>query len=245
MLTGVVLTRNEQENLGKCLNSLKFCDAILIIDDNSTDDTVKIAQEAGAKVITHALNADFAAQRNFALSQVSSDWVLFVDADEVVSSDLASEIKRRILKGDSFSGFSVHRVDFLWGKQFKHGDVGNIKLLRLARRQAGEWQGKVHETWQVKGPTSELKNPLYHYPHANLTAFLQRINLYSTIRASELKSQNHKTSIFEIIFYPIGKFLKLWIWDLGFADGTTGFIHAMTMAFYSFLVRGKLWLSYY
>lgn len=241
MLTGVVLTLNEEANLAACLDSLKFCDEIFVIDDNSTDKTLKIAKKHHATVVQHPLNNDFAAQRNFALSQVKSGWILFVDADEIVSPELVAEIKRRLLKGDSFLGYFIPRVDYLWGKRLDHGDT-KTSLLRLARRQAGEWQGKVHETWQISGTTSTLTHPLLHHPHPTITSFLRHINLYSTLRARELKDQGHKTNLFEIIFYPIGKFLYLYLYRIGLFDGTQGFISAMMMAFYSFLVRGKLYL---
>ncbi|MBI2008189.1 glycosyltransferase family 2 protein [Candidatus Amesbacteria bacterium] len=245
MLTGVVLTHNEQANLDRCLESLKFCDQVLVIDDNSTDDTVQTTQKHQAQVIQHPLSSDFATQRNYALSQIKSGWILFVDADEVVPPELATEITGTLLKGQSFSGYSgyfIPRVDYLWGKRLDHGDT-KILLLRLARRGAGEWVGKVHETWQVSGSTATLTHPLLHYPHPTVTDFLRHINYYSTLRAGELHASGYKTNIFEIIFYPVLKFLWLWIWKLGFADGVRGFISAMMMAFYSFLVRGKLYLS--
>lgn len=242
MLTAVVLTHNEENNLAKCLDSLKFCDEILVVDDNSTDKTFEIAKKYKARVVQHALNGDFSAQRIFALSQIKSGWILFIDADEIVPPPLASEITGRLLKGDSFLGFFIPRVDYLWGKHMHHGDT-KTSLLRLARRGAGEWQGKVHETWHVTGRTGVLTHPLLHYPHPTITDFLRHINIYSTLRAGELRAAGIKTNLLEIIFYPVGKFLYLWIWKLGLADGTRGFISALTMAFYSFLVRGKLYLS--
>jgi len=241
MLTVVVLTRNEEANLAKCLDSLKFCDEILIVDDSSTDTTLEIAKKHKARVVQHALNSDFSAQRNYALSQITSGWILFVDADEVVTPELAAEIQNAIQKS-GFVGYFLPREDILWGKHMHYGDT-KASLLRLARRGAGEWHGKVHETWQVTGRTAALRHPLLHYPHPTVTAFLRHINFYSTLRAAELKSTGYKTNIFEIIFYPIGKFLYLGIWKLGFADGNQGFVSAMMMAFYSFLVRGKLYLQ--
>lgn len=241
MLTGVVLTRNEEANLATCLDSLKFCDEIMVVDDNSTDKTLEIAKKHHATVVQHPLNEDFAAQRNFALAQIKSGWILFVDADEIVSPELILEIKRRLLKGDSFTGFFIPRVDYLWEKRLDHGDT-KTSLLRLAHRGAGKWQGKVHETWKIEGNVDNLKNYLIHYPHPTITDFLRHINSYSTIRASELHSSRYKTDIFEIFLYPIGKFLYLYFYRLGLLDGTHGFISAMMMAFYSFLVRGKLYL---
>lgn len=241
MLTGVILAHNEEVNLDRCLDSLKFCDKILVIDDNSTDKTPEIAKKHHAPVVHHPLNSNFAALRNFALSQIKSGWILFVDADELVSQELAAEISGRLLKGDSFLGYLLSREDILWGKRMRHGDT-KTSLLRLARRGAGEWVGKVHETWQITGRTATLTHPLLHYPHPTVTDFLRRINYYSTLRAEELRSSGYKTNILEVIFFPFFKFLWIWIWKLGFVDGVQGSISAMMMAFYSFLVRGKLYL---
>lgn len=243
MLTGVVLTKNEQENIKKCIDSLSFCDQVIVVDDESTDATVNIAKKAQAKVVSHSLNNDYSAQRNWAIEQVKSGWILFVDADEEVSPKLAAEITSQIEKIE-YKGFLIPRVDLMWGRQLHHGDVGNVKIMRLARKGAGKWQGKVHETWGVEGRVGVLRNPLLHYPHPTMTAFLKRINLYSTIRAKELFKEEIKTNLVQISFFPLGKFLYLYILKLGFLDGTAGFVHSMTMAFYTFLTRGKLWLLY-
>lgn len=242
MLTAVVLTKNEAQNLPRCLASLKFCDHILVIDDDSTDDTVKIAKKFGAEVILHPLNSDFSAQRNFALSKSTNDWTLFVDADEEVSPELAAHIPH-IIRFTSVQGFYLNRFDVLWGQVMQHGDA-RTGLLRLGRTQAGQWQGVVHETWGIPGRVESDPAPLMHYPHPSLVEFLRHLNTYSSLRAAELRSQNYHPSLWEVIFLPKAKFLHLWIWKLGFLDGTRGFISAMLMAFYTFMTRAKLWLSY-
>ena len=241
MLTGIVLTHNEEENITRCLEALKFCDTLLVVDDNSTDKTTKLAKKAGATVLAHTLNSNYSSQRNWALSQAKTPWVLFIDADEVVSVKLGEEITSAIKKIE-FKGFLIPRTDYMWGKKLSHGDVGGVRLLRLARRGAGEWRGSVHEQWQIEGNVGILRHALNHHPHPTMVEFLQEVNVYSGIRAQELHVAGQRASILQIIFYPPAKFLWLWIWKLGFTDGTAGFIHAMTMAFYSFLVRGKLWL---
>jgi len=146
---------------------------------------------------------------------------------------------------DHYQGFYVKRKDFIFGKWLRYGEAGKIKLLRLARKNAGKWQGAVHETWEVRGKTAEFKNHLLHYPHPTVKDFLRKIDEYSTIRARELYRQGIKTNFFEIVAYPIGKFLKNFVWYFGFLDGPSGFLHAVFMSFHSFLVRGKLWLIYY
>jgi glycosyltransferase involved in cell wall biosynthesis len=241
MLTAVILTKNEEVNLDACLKSLSFCDRLLIIDDNSTDNTVKIAKRYKARFIIHLLEGNFSAQRNFALSCTEAGWVLFIDPDERVSPELANEISQATKRNDC-TGFYIPRRDVLWGKQLRYGDTGNIRLLRLAKRTAGNWVGKVHETWSVEGRVDTLVRPIFHYPHPSVDDFLKHLNFYSSIRADELKYTGEKPSVTQIIFYPVGKFLYLYFFRLGLLDGTAGFIHAMLMSFYSFLVRGKLYL---
>lgn len=241
MLTGIVLTHNEEKNIARCLEPLKFCDQILVVDDNSTDKTVQLAKKLEASVINHSLDDNFAAQRNWALSQAKTPWVLFVDADEIVPVKLGEEIKSAVKKIE-YKGFLISRTDYMWGKKLAHGDVGGVKLLRLARRGAGDWHGAVHEQWQIEGNVGILRHPIFHYPHPTMVEFLQEINHYSSLRAQELHAAGQHSSLFKIVFYAPAKFLWLWLCRWGFLDGTAGFVHAMTMAFYSFLVRGKLWL---
>lgn len=241
MLTGIVLAHNEEANLPQVLASLRFCDQILVIDDDSTDKTAQIAAQAKVSLISHSLNGDFSAQRNFALSQVKSGWVLFVDADEIISSELAEELVSAV-QSARYSGYYIPRRDVMWNRPLLHGDVGQIKLLRLGLAGSGKWVGMIHETWQIPGNIGTLNHPLMHHPHPSEVSFLRHLNFYSTLRAAELAKSGRKSSLFQIIFYPPAKFVFLWIFKLGFLDGTPGFIHAMTMAFYTFLVRGKLYL---
>jgi glycosyltransferase involved in cell wall biosynthesis len=241
MVSAVILTKNEEKNIGECINRLKWCEEIIVMDDESTDETAKIARDLGAQVINRSLNFDFAEQRNAALDYVSQKWILFVDADERVSYELRQEILKAI-SDISYKAFSIKRIDYFFGKLMKFGDVKNKYFVRLVRKGTGQWEGKVHEVWKSEGKVGQLKNPLKHYPHETIVGFLRHINFYSTIRARELYQQKKKTNAFEIIFFPAGKFLYNWIYKLGFMDGTRGIIHALMMSFYSFLVRGKLYL---
>lgn len=241
MLTGVVLTRDERENLSRCLEALRFCDRVVVVDDFSGAKTVQVARACGAQVLRHRLGGNFAAQRNWALENIKSSWVLFVDADEVVSPELAGEIATAV-RGSRYVGYRIRRQDNLWGKVLVHGDVGGVWLVRLARRGSGQWTGRVHETWNVQGPVGRLKSPLLHYPHPDEAEFLRHLNRYSSIRARELFDQGKRGGLVRIVSVPPAKFMWLYVVRQGFRDGTVGFIHAMNMAFYSFLVQGKLYL---
>jgi glycosyltransferase involved in cell wall biosynthesis len=243
MISAVILTKNEEKNIEECLRGLSWCDEKIVIDDNSTDKTVEIAKKMGAKVYTHAVKNDFSQQRNFGLEKAKEDWVLFVDADERVSSALWYEIVARINEPiENFAGFFLKRKDSIWGKELEHGEVGNIQLLRLARREAGKWEGRIHETWKVKGKTDTLKNPLFHYPHQTIAEFLQEINQYTDVRAYELYENKVTVNWFYILLYPKAKFIVNYFFKAGFLDGIPGLVLALMMSFHSFLVRGKLWI---
>ena len=172
-ISALILAKNESANLGNCLASLLWCDERIVVDDNSTDDTAAIAKKYNATVVRHDLKADFAQQRNFILSKAKNDWVLFVDADEQVPQNLALEIQKKLAENTKYDGFVVRRLDSLWGKVLMHGEQGDIKLLRLAKKESGKWVGKVHEVWQVQGKIGTLTHPMLHFPHQTLVEFLR------------------------------------------------------------------------
>ncbi len=241
-ITAVVLTKNEEKNITECLKTLQWCDEILLIDDNSTDKTISLAEKIGATVIKHALNDDFSQQRNFALEKAKNDWVFFVDADERVTKELEKEIKKTLEENPRTTAFYIKRDDFMWGKLLKHGETSRIYLLRLAKKDTGLWYGKVHESWVSNTKAGELTQPLYHYPHVTIAEFLDDINYYSTLRAQELYQQGKTANWFTIILYPKAKFFHNYLLRLGLLDGVAGLVFAIMMSFHSFLVRGKLWL---
>ena len=243
MISAVILTKNEEKNIKACLDSLMWCEERIVVDDYSTDKTVELAQAAGAKVYKRHLDHDFAQQRNYGLEKASQDWVFFVDADERVTDKLAYEIQALILQ-TAFLGVYVYRRDTMWGKELRHGETGSIKLLRIGKKKAGKWVGKVHERWDIKGLTGVCRHTLKHYPHPSVKEFLEKIQLYTDFRAEELFEKKVKVSWWQIIAYPKAKFFLNYILRLGFLDGTAGIVHALLMSLHSFLVRGKLWTLY-
>lgn len=241
-LSAVIITKNEEINIEECIKSLSFCDEIIVIDDYSTDNTVIIAKELGAKIFKRALNSDFAAQRNFGLQKAKYEWVLFVDADERVTEALASEITNYKLQiTNDIAGYYFRRIDYMWGKFLTHGEVGTLKLIRLAKKGAGKWMRKVHEYWDVEGKKSELKNPLMHYPHPTLSEFLDELNIFSTLHAKANRQEGKRSTLVKIIVWPIVKFLQNYILRFGFLDGVAGFVLAVTMSLNSYLSWSKLW----
>lgn len=242
MISAVVLTKNNQDTIAQCLDSLSWCDEIVVVDDDSTDETPTIAKRYRARVIRHPLHDNFASQRNIGLEQAKGAWVLFVDSDEVVPSDLRDEIQRAT-QTDGYVGYTMKRQDIFFGKPLRFGETANVRLLRLARKGSGVWKRSVHEVWDVNGPIGNLHHPLLHYPHPTLRAFIDDINRYSTLHAEELKKAGVRVSAFDIVAYPLGKFVYNYVLRQGFRDGTEGTIMAFMMSLHSFLARAKLYLA--
>ena len=251
-LTAVVLTKNEEKNIEKCLRSVGFCDEIIIVDDCSTDKTVehvhkvcKVLKFIKYKIYERELKNDFAAQRNFGLNKAGNDWVLFIDADEEVTAELKKEIAALLHQSVvKEKAFYIKRRDYFWNRELKSGEVKkvrNLGIVRLVQKNSGTWMGTVHEVFHTADDVGQFNGYLDHYPHPTLKEFIGDINYYSTIRAEELYSRETNTNIFEIVFFPFGKFIYNYFLNLGFLDGPAGFTYAFMMSFHSFLVRAKLY----
>ncbi len=245
-ITTVILTKNEEANIVNRIESVKDLGDVIIVDDNSSDHTVEVVKSFKSKKVQlyeRDLNNDFSAQRNFAIEKCKTDWILFLDADEELSSTLKENIRRVVNSDSKYDGYKIKRVDIFGGKKLKFGETKNIRLTRLGRKGRGEWTGKVHEIWKIKN-VAFIQGDLLHTSHTQISEFLSEINYYSTLRANELYEQGIKVGLLGIIAFPIGKFSYNYFIKLGFFDGIQGFVMSVFMSLYSFLVRGKLYLIY-
>lgn len=245
-ISAVVLTRNEEKNIAKSLSSLSWVDEIIVIDDYSTDKTLSFPSSNKIKVYQHHLQGDFSQQRNYGLTKAKSNWILFIDADEIVSEELSQEIIEKIKSTakENNAGFFIRRKDYFLGRWLKHGETGNIRFVRLVKKDNGIWRGRVHEILEVKGNIGFLNHPILHYSHQSVSDFLAKINHYSDLVAQYWMEEGRRISFWEILIYPKAKFFHNYILKLGFLDGVPGFIMAVMMSFHSFLARGKRYLSY-
>lgn len=242
-LSVVILARNEEENIKRCLNSLTFCNEIIVVDDNSTDKTRQIAKDFGARVLKRSLKGDFASQRNFGLKKAKHDWVFFIDADEVVSPSLRDEMLKMTKEQlDKYSGFYLKRRDIFLGKELKFGETGSMKLVRLGRKDCGVWKRSVHEYWHIEGKLGEMKNPIIHYSHPNLAQLIKAINKWSRLHAVENIAEGKKSNLLKIIIFPLAHFFKNYFLRRGYKDGIYGFVFAVLMSFHSFLAWSESWL---
>ena len=241
-ISAIILTKNEEIKIEDTIKSLLFCDEIIVVDDESSDETVKKAKHAGAIVFNHAKNKEFAGQRNWAMKQAKNEWVLFIDADEDVSENMKNEIIK-LLPEENVSAYKIPRRDFFWNTELKFGETRKVRtegIIRLMRKGSGVWIGAVHETFVTAGQINKLHTYINHHSHESISSFIEDINTYSTLRAIELAQQGRKVSTFELILFPTGKFIYTYLFLGGFIDGPAGFVYSFLMSFHSFLVRAKL-----
>lgn len=238
MLSVVILTKNEASNIVAAINNAKLVtSSVLVIDSGSEDDTVELAKKAGAKVIYRAWDDDFAAQRNFALEYLHTEWVLYLDADERMNNELISSIKSAISKGTA-ALYEMERRNSAFGRDFKYGVLSADSVKRLFPVKQGTWQGKVHESVKTELPTVKLNGYIQHYTYKDFDQYVYKMNMYSTIWAKDSKKE---ASWFkDILLRPIFAFFKMYILELGFLEGWLGFILAANYGLYTLNKYAKL-----
>jgi len=246
-LSLLLLTKNESENLSKWgtwLHQLTAIDEIVVVDDESTDDTINILKSLATpklsiNIFKRKLDNNFSNQRNFGLTQCQNDWILFLDADEVPSPKTISYLNN--LSPSIGKNYSFKRNIIYRGHSISHGQCLSDNSIKLFNKNEGQFINPVHEVWKSDATTIDSHQTILHYSIKNLASFLQKINFYSTLRAQELFNQKHYANLGEIILYPKLKFLDLYFLKLGFLDGTPGIILSLALSFNSFLIRSKLW----
>lgn len=242
-LSAVILAKNEEKNIARCIKAIDFCDEVVVVDDFSTDNTRDIAARLKAKVIQHKLNDDFSRQRNFGLQQASGDWVVFIDADEVVTPALKKEIRTVLETDPDLTAYRLRRRDFFWGRELRYGETTEARnrgVIRLVKKGKHRWFGIVHERYIADNRIGRLKGFVDHYPHPTIKAFLQSINFYSTLRANELIKEGKTANVFQLVLFPLGKFIYNYCCKCGCLDGAAGFVYSFMMSFHSYLVRAKM-----
>lgn len=238
-ITAVILTKNEERNIARAINSVQFCKKTIVIDDYSTDKTIIITKHHNVSVFKHHLKSNFAHQRNFALTKVSTTWALFIDADEVITKSLKKEILAATSSASAVQGYYLRRTDIFNNKLLSHGEWGNTSILRLGRVASGQWSRAVHEVWNIKGETKWLGSPLLHYGHQTVKSFVSHILRYSVIHSKQKKHEDRV--LLHTIGYPAVKFMNNYFVRFGFLDGVEGLIYSILMSLHSYLA----WNDYY
>lgn len=240
-LSAVVITKNEERNIERCLSSLSFCQEIIVVDSNSTDRTVELSKKFTDKVFTKDW-LGYVEQKNYAVGLASHDWVLSIDADEEVSESLKLELKKTLGENPIETAFLIPRKTIHSGQWIRYGGWYPNRLVRLFRKSQGSWKGgAVHEFWHTYGQIGNLNSDLNHYSFSSLSDQVARNNLYSSLGAKALLESNKSFSVWQLIINPITKFSETYFLKLGFRDGYRGFFISVSAAYSVFLKWAKLW----
>ncbi len=243
----MVITLNEEKRLGRLLASLPKGVELVIVDGQSTDQTVDIAKSYGAHVVTRVFD-DFSQQKNAALALCTRRWVLSVDADEELTAKLVEKIRQIVLaKDSSFAAYKLKRRLFFQGRALLFGKSSD-QPLRLFQRGQGQFEKPIHERLALKAgmKVGLLSEGLWHYSYDNLTAYFQRFNKYTSLIAKDsyLKRKPLFWVLIQLVFRPYFEFLSRFIFRLGFLDGYPGYLYALLSSFYTFVKYAKLFELY-
>ena len=230
-----IISKNEAHNIRECLSSVGWASEIVVVDQFSEDETVKIAEEFGAKVFRRTWHG-FARQKNFAIEKATCPWILSLDADERVTPALRQEIEDRLTKENEYKGYYIARKNFFCGKWIRHGGWYPDYTLRLFRKSHGNFENReVHEKIVVSGKVGYLKHPLEHFTYRSIQDFLLRMERYSRLAAQELPNKNRWSISYSLCLKPLYTFMSMYLIRGGILDGTPGFFLAISYAYYTFL----------
>jgi glycosyltransferase involved in cell wall biosynthesis len=243
-LSVTVITKNEAAHIDACLASVAWADECLVVDSGSTDGTPDLARAAGAKVIVREWPG-YAAQKNFAASQASHDWILSVDADERVTPALADEIQVLLRTPPAKAGYRVPRVTFHLGRWIRTTDWYPDYQLRVYDRRRAEWPiRRVHESVHLAegtGAPGQLTGELQHYPYKDISHHHRTMEMYTTLAAEDLYAAGRRAGMMDLLVHPPAAFLRNYLLRRGVSDGAPGLIISAMNAHYVFLKFAKLW----
>jgi glycosyltransferase involved in cell wall biosynthesis len=241
-LSAAVITFNEEKNICRCLESLRWMSELIVVDSFSTDRTVELARQYTDRVVQRRWPGHVL-QKQFALEQATGEWILSLDADEELSPDAAEEIRTVLADAPAdVNGYSFPRQSFYLGRWIKHGGWYPDRKVRLVRRGHARWGGDdPHDKLAADGRTRDLSGKINHYVYADISHQLRTVDNFSRITAQQWHEQGRRAGAGAMIFKTIGKFFETYVWKLGMLDGMPGFIISVISSYYVFLKYAKLW----
>lgn len=243
-LSVALITKNEETNLRRTLESIKWADEIIVVDSGSTDRTVAICREYTDAVINQDWQG-YARQKNVAIDRTSGDWILSLDADEPIEPALAEEIRAIIASPDALDGYRIPRKTIFLGKWVKHGGWYPDYNLRLFRRGKGRFQERaVHEAIRIEGTVGNTRHAIEHHTYPDIASYMTRINSYSSLAVDVMADRGisrFKASWVMILMRPLLTFIHKYVFRLGFLDGKHGLVLNLFHSCYVFAKYAKAW----
>lgn len=238
-VSAVVITLNAASQLEACLRSLAFCADIVVVDSGSTDGTQELARRHGARVIDCPWRG-FGPQKQFAVEQAAHDWVLCIDADERVSAELQASLGEA-LRASAFAAYRFPRCNRFMGRYLRHGEGYPDLSLRLFDRRRAHWSDDaVHEKVVTDAAVGTLRGDLMHDSAESIESYLHKQNRYTTLAAEAAYAQGKRATAAQILLSPLVRFLKFYVFRLGFLDGLPGLVHILIGCANSFSKYAKM-----
>lgn len=241
-ISAVIIAFNEEEKIADAINSLEWADEILLVDSESEDRTVEIAENLGAKIVTQKW-LGFSKQKQLAVDSAEHDWIFSLDADEVVSDKLRDEILKLKTSENPADGYRIPRLSFYMNRPIKHGGWYPDWQLRFFNRKKGKWKDVIiHESVEVDGRVEKLSSDILHYSVEDMSHHHRMIGTrYAPLAAEQMFARGRKTSPLKIATAGLTAFLQTYILKAGFLDGLAGFTIARFAAHHAFLKHLLLW----
>ncbi|MCK4762985.1 MAG: glycosyltransferase family 2 protein [Candidatus Aminicenantes bacterium] len=227
-ISAVIIALNEEDRIRDTLDScLEVADEIVVVDSYSTDKTVEIAREFGARIFQKKF-IDYGSQKNFAIEKAENEWILNLDADERVSPRLKEEIlKLKAQEEIEADGFLINRKTFYMGRWIKHSGWYPDRKLRLFKKEKSRWRGRIHEGLILTGRTGRIGGDILHYTYRDMSDHVLRMNKYSYMQAEDIVKNKKKFLYLRALLLPAITFLRFYVWKAGFLDGFPGFVIAL------------------
>lgn len=239
-VSAVIITYNEELNIRRTLSRLTWCDEIVILDSYSNDKTIDICKEFGCQIYYRSFDG-YGTQKQAAVAKATNDWVLVIDADEVLSEELVSEMQHAVSSGTDQAAFSIPMNLVFLNKEFKVGREANRYYIRLFNRHRGGFTAdKVHEGIVVDGPVQKFRSTIKHYSYTSLHQCIEKCNKYSTL-SSEMAFRKGKNKSVPVLLMALPfNFFKYYLLDLNFMNGLKGFYWSVFSTYYHFAKYVKL-----
>ena len=241
-VSAVLITRNAERLLGRVLAALRWCDEILVVDSGSTDATIAIATDHGARVLSHPFEG-YGPQKAWAVTQATHEWVLVVDADEIVTPELRQEIDSSLesMTADYYAGYEVPISLVFLGRLMRHGGEYKMPHVRLFDRRCGNYnQNRVHERVELTGPVGSLRNHMLHDSYGSIASYFDKLNDYTTAGATDLHARGRTAGVAMIVLRFPFTFIRQYFLRGHVLNGYPGFLWSMFSAMYPVVKYAKL-----
>jgi len=242
LLSAVVTTFNEADNIAACLESLAWCEEVLVVDSFSTDDTVPIARRfRNAKVLMRPYFGA-ASQKNWAMDRAAHDWVLFVEADERVTPELRTEIEHALASPNGTRAHAIRRSTFFLGRMIRYSGWQHDRVVRLVRRDAARYPNRrVHADMITVEPARVLRQPMLHFMVDDLSEYARRLQRYAMWGAAQMWRDGRRAGAYEVLARPLWRFIRTYVVQGGFRDRLPGLVLCLLHAYSAFLKWSILW----